>query len=516
MRNLERDTDRLLMVLGTVAIVFVVGIRIALLDRGMIFSDDAWYYALIKFNPVEGPASRYYKLFQFGWQDSIYALHVMSVAMQLAALVFLGYALWRYLKNFGSQCHYALCLGVIALGAISIPDLITPNYISLNLVYGLTATSFLLLWLSNRRWWNLLLCGFAASCLFTSQITCLVLLPVILGIVVCLSDNKWRDAGVIVAGAVCFALAYCTLIESPKEILGSVTALSKRTISRGSNAYGYLFLLQWCFESAVYILKYTLMAWGLNVIYNRFGKVLWAGAFCVVVAFCICLVGIHYKTYNAWGIPWLLISLFLIRRYKSLTRERMMVIALFVLMPIILCLGTNVIFRSCQTRYVVFLLPVIFLLVRPTWKMRLLATMCYALLLLRVVAVELPRGNWFGDKIAEQTIPVSTIGIDQNLKLSSQNIDKLRYCQEHIPAGSACFFSFDMWGIGALLCYDPQSYSYRLPEKDDLAERISQSLEQCDTVYVVMSQKEPVEIEINEKNCSMQEGNGARIYKYSK
>lgn len=519
---LERHIDRLQMVLGTAAIVFVLAMRYLLLERGMIFSDDAWYFSLIRYNPDGVLTVRFFRLFQFGLQNDIYALRVFSVLMQLAAHILFGYALCRYLRHIGQGIGMWMCMSVLALGSLSIPDLITPNYINLNLVYGLCTMSFLLLWHIGRRWYWLFMCAFSVACIFTSVFTSLVLVPIVYAVVCILSSNRQRDTMVFAMGVLTFAVAYCVGVENPVEIVRGVTEVSHKTIARGSNTYGIWFFVQWCLLSAVYVLWYGLMALILNVTYNRIkgNRTLapWRGIIFPVV-FCILFVIFNYwvgsrpRTYNAWGIPWIFGSLFLMRRYKTLSREQMLLIALFAVTPVVLCLGTNVPLARSQTRYIVFLLPVIFLLTQPTKKMRLMAVACYAGIFMQVAFVELDRGNWFGDRIADQTIHVRELGIDQNIRLSQQNIYKLSFCKQHIPDGAACFFSFDMWGISALLDYKPQANGFRLPAKEVMSERIAASLRNNGEVFVVMSKKEPVEIDTVMLRCGRQEGNGVIIYR---
>ncbi len=501
---LEQRSDRVLWIIGTLALIFCLFVRVIQLDRGFIFSDDAWYLALIKFNPSEYMPVRFFKLFQFGWHDNLYALRTLSLALQLCAHIYFAYGVYKYMRHYKENVSLYVSLCVVALGSLSIPEILTPNYINLNLVYGQIVAASLLLWLAERRWSFALLSSFGAALLFTSQFTCLILLPFVYAIILYLSQNKVKDTVYCIAGVLLFAIPYFTFVETPSEIIASVTAVSKKTIAKGSSEYGWLYLMKWTLSAFFYLLKVLIAAVALKHVYiqtRQHSTLRKYSAFIFLVATALVLAYITLFVKDTWEKGkqaqdittfgrqwiWLMIFLFGMLRRKYFTKERWIAIGILCFIPFALSLGTNIPFWSRQTNYLVFLAPVVYFMMAPTAKMKLFANLCMCTMFFCYISWEFYAGNWAGNRIIDQTEDVRQLGINQNLKISPRYIDKLKFCKETIPEGAACYFHDPTWGIGALLDYQPLSLKFKIPSDSDVFyQQLEENLTKHKDVYIVI------------------------------
>ena len=79
------------------------------------------------------------------------------------------------------------------------------------------------------------------------------------------------------------------------------------------------------------------------------------------------------------------------------------------------------------------------------------------------------RLGWHEYKLAEQNIPLKSIGINQNIKLDTLKIERLKKLKSIIPINSKIAVSNNtLWGNAFLLSLNPLYLSYVFDEKNTI------------------------------------------------
>lgn len=490
MRKLKSNTlINAINVIGVISIIYIVVLRFWKLDRGLIFSDEGWYITLLKDNPTQNLASRFYKLFQFGIQDDIYGMRLLLYALLLVAIILFGYSIYTFQKNNGLNNSFLNCLSFVALGSLQAHSISTPNYINLNLFFGLLSVSFCLLSVSKRKYLFVTLSAFFASFLFTTQVLGIVIIPLLYLVIIFSTEKKIKATFSFVVGVILFFCIFFSFIESPTELLDSVANQTHNVVSKQSGDYGLIFLIKWSISSFSYIIKFLIAAllfyqgtrWiKQNQISAKWMYLVYTVMFIAIIGYFNVFVNPHchassLKNFNQLGIPYFLSFLFVVEGWGKLNKEDYLVLLLLLFTPFALCLGTNTEFLARYGTFLVFLLPVIFVFSRPNNTLKVIALVYFAITLFFGI-FSVNKANWLGERPSDQNIPVKTIGINQKLKLTERNIKQLTFCQQSIEEGTVCYSSTKTWGIVALLGLKPASYSWKLPQADVMSSTILEQI----------------------------------------
>lgn len=488
---------RFINVIGAVSIFFIVVTRFWKLDKGLIFSDEGWYVTLLRDNPTNGLLSYFPKLFQFGLQNDIYGMRIVLCVLILVSIFLFGYGVYKLQNKCRLNNSFLNCLSYVALGSLQAHSISTPNYINLNLLFGILSVTFCLLFVSSKRNYLALLSAFFASFLFTSQVMGIVLIPLLYFVIV--ESTKKRTSATLsfACGVLFFFCVFFCLIESPAELLDSVTSQTKDVVSKRSDDYGIFSLIKWLITSTSYIIKYLIAAilFYQGAIWIRQKQSLLKWKYFLFFSMFIAIIGYfnifviphcHASSiinFNQLGIPFFLSFLFVIEGWNKLNKEDSLVIALLLFTPFALCLGTNTEFLARYSTFLVFLLPVIFVFSKPSDKLKLIA-LVYFTITLFVSIININKANWLGERPSDQNISVGTLGINQKLYLTDQNIKQLAFCQQSIKEGTICYSSTKTWGIVALLDLKPASYSWKLPQADVMTSMMLDQINEHNIVVI--------------------------------
>jgi len=454
-----------------------------------LFCDEGWYLCLLRDTPHVGQ-TRYHLLFHNVFNNNIYAIRLACWLSQLIGSLVLSFGITLWIRCYFSDIKvsvlflFALC--TLYFGQMDMITCPSFNYIIMNKVIAEVGIGLMLIGLVRRNMVCFVLSGFMISFLFPTMITNVVIIPIMFIVILCLSDNKRRDGLGFVSGVVLFFLYYFIFVESPKEVIRFLMIESNKVVERGSGDYGMKFYVQWLMHMLCYYVKCFIVAAILFAINNKLkGYAFFTNkrkrllAMVVVSVLLIIymwtflnpslLAPFPYKEYGSiiWyrDLYWIYIFMLLLSVFKSIDtigKDKLLLCGLFMVAPLCLCLGSNLLFNYRQSAYFVFIMPIIvFLTMKKNviWKSLILVILVggFVVFCLSILGRNSDGDRWFGGHV-----PVKTIGIQQNVKLSQDQLSRLVTCENHVPKGSRVLTGFMQWWTVPLLDYIPITYSYNI------------------------------------------------------
>lgn len=462
---LKNHIDKFLFGLSLLTLVSVLVLRFFFLDRGLIFSDEGWYLCLLRDLPTDDGSTKFHLLFKNIFNNNIYAIRVACYLLMLVSSIVFAAGLYNYLnKKLSKKTNFIYCLGVIYMGQMSVIACPSFNYITLNISIAELSIGLLLLFLSNQKIIYSLLSGFFIGFLFPVMITNVIVIPIMIIVLFCLSEKRWKSVLLFLGGILLFFIFYCVVIEKPNEYISSIIGQTQTTINNGSSSYGLLFLFKWLGLVAYYLIKQLTVAFSLifclkgrrdqkfNIMYVLFAFLI----LCAVYAQPLPLYGKRFiETY------WILIFIFLFNNRITLNNKNLLITLLFMLLPICLSFGTNVDFRIRQSSYFMFLTPVLFLIPNLNYKWKTVLAIFFMAMWLVFIHKVFFKTNWFGDSLLTQNHKLTEIGIKQNIKLDSRYLEMVRFCNEKIGKDDDLYvMNNQCWGVAALLDRNVISYAF--------------------------------------------------------
>ncbi len=466
------------------AALSVICIRFVALSNNLIFSDEGWYLCLLRDLPHQG-VTRFHLLFQNVFNNNIYAIRVTCLILQIIASAFMsfGMALWAhgYYPSIKTWCLFILLFCALSLmqGVEECPSF---NYINLNKVCVEFSVGFLFIGLAKQKSWCFLAVGFLISFLLPIMITNAVLIPALLVVILLLSKNRKRDAMLFCGGIALFVVYYMVFVESPKEIIAFIVSETESMVGRGGSEYGAGFLLTWLKHTIFYLTKLFVIAvflYGLywSLLIRRIIRCKKNTATVLFVIIALMLLFYLWK-YLPPNLPkggmgdlfWIFLFFMLFVSYlgnEELKLDEVVLTVFLTLTPAMLSFGSIVPFNIRGQAYIVFIIPLmVFYSIRKgnKWKMLLMSFLAFSYVLF---LISLPRANWHGEKLFDNQVPVKSIGIEQNVKLSERYIEELKECRNRIPKGKL-LCDFENWGAVSLLDYTPVSYEYDVSRNTDI------------------------------------------------
>lgn len=477
-------SETLLYGLGIFALVLVLGIRFFLLDKGFIPSDEGWYCVLMRDLPMDS-SSRFHLLFKNVFQNNVYLIRLACYLVMLASSMVLALGLKKYFeKVLCKHFPYLFCLGVLFLGQMFIVDVPSFYYVNLNVAIVELSYGFMLLGLANRSHWVQIIAGFTMSFLFPVMITNVMIIPLTIVTLFLLSGDKWKNVGSFCFGVVVFFAYYFAFVESPSDLLDYITAHASGVANGGSEDYGLLFYVDWLYHTVVYYIRLAVIAFLFVMIpvfttklkckNNKIVNVLNV-LFAMTVAYYFYKYTkpcVHFNNWWANDIYWISFFILLIRRKYDVGMFPLL--ALLFLTPLCLSFGTNVDFECRQLEYLVFITPIIFLFAKTGRREKLLLFVSFMFLIILFVR-SLFGFNWHQDYYLKQDTPVSTIGIEQNVKLEKKYIDELAFVKKHVDKGETCLVDNESWYFVDLLELQPIRYGFYLPDNPALEQIVDDS-----------------------------------------
>lgn len=491
---LEKRVDACFFSLAIVAMLVTLVANFLALKNNFTFTDEGWYMCLMRDMPHIG-GTRYHLLIGNLFGNNVYANRLACWSLQIIGSLVLAYGLWSWMEipiSFsGKKTNSFLFLwGVLYLGQMCIVPWPSFNYIILNKIVVEVALGCVFIGLSRQKLACIVLSGFAIAFLFPIMITNVILIPLLYVLIFLLSSRKWRDIEGFTVGIILFFVYYFVFVESPKEVVAFLIGQTGKTVQKGSDEYGMTWLILQMGESLMYLAKCFFVA---VVLYGGYYLIVRKNCFLckkrwqlIVLAILSIIILIYAWTYVSpvynfpykvlhtyhWQNDLYWISLFLLLLANlvdgKMQKKEIITVCLLSLCPICLSFGSNINLHYRGGYYFVFLAPVLVYLAYKksfVWRSSLLLTfgLCFCLFLLNIFG----GGNWEGQRyFGNNHISVSSIGVNQNLKLEQRWIDELKSCQKHIPQGRV-LCSMWHWGMVCLLNYEPVCYDYAVERNDD-------------------------------------------------
>ena len=542
---LRENVDRVFYAFGAIVILSVIGIQFFMLNRTLIVSDEGYYLCLLR-DVANAGNSRYQFLCQSLYTGDIYQVRLLVwILTQLSMLIF-AFGCGDFVRKICTfnkpWIPYVIAIISVYVGCMYITACPSPNYITLNMVVAAFSIGSLLFGLSRN--WRLayILSGFFLAALFPVMITNLVLFPLICFVIAIVGDNRWRSLGYWMLGFGLFFCFYFLCCETPSSLMAYIQSKTSESMANPTTDYGILFWIKWIGESVLYWIKMFLMAGSCYLLYQGVQKTSWKKPYKLATIVCgVLLILLYYWHYLmpvyafrvARSVVWtkdLYWIVFFIILIDGLSAHRLqnvksnIVGLLLAITPICLCFGTDVSMITRQGQYWMFLIPVLTLFLGELSirkKYMLLAVFGINLL---VFWFSMFSVNWNSESYLKSNVSVKTIGIEQNIKLEKDYVDRLDACQRLIPRGEQVLASNACWGFVVLLDYAPISYNYCInsmnvetnPENLPELKAVEQCVQELGYCWVMTADWEPeLQQSVRElKDYSIKEYSDGLEYKY--
>ncbi len=458
--------EKLSFILLIILVSLILIVKFWVLDKGLVFSDDGWYLLLLRDLP-HGLASQFHLFFQNVFQNNIYLIRVTCYITTLISHIILAWGIYVFFKRrFNlSLASFFFILGFTVLGDLNINPTPSFNYFTMNLQIVELSFGLLLLGVARKNDIFLVFSGLFIGALFFVMVTNVVIIPLVLISLWLLTDKDVKSVLFYVSGVLVLFVLYFLFIQSPTEYIGGILENVKKTIDIGNSEYGALFLCKWFFSALFYLLEAAFIAylfyWVKRFIdkieiRNSFKKIIYIG--CLVVGTAAILL--FFKS-GLFILYWICLFLFLYEQRKVLDLKDKIIFLLFCFTPVCLSFGTNISFTSRGYYYLSFITPLLFLLAKRDFFNQLIVYLLIIVnLLVSLRTLHFP--NWEGSVRVEQVIPVASLNIQQNIKLSGEYIDILTSLQKYLKPGDNIIVDCHCWGYACLLDLNPLTYTFRL------------------------------------------------------
>lgn len=474
--SIKTDKVQIIHIVALLSIFSSLYLRFNHLNRTLIPSDEGWYLTLLRDTPNFG-VSRFHLLFKGIFNDNLYIIRLTNYILTLLSNLIFSYGLYAYINKYLAKKNisYFIFLGLVFLGQQSLASVASPsiNYASLNLIIGQLSIGFLLISIVKENKLFLFLSGFTIAFLCPIMITTSIL--IIPSLIFSLYHKN--NVTFFLIGILSFFILYFSFIEPANQFFAFLESETQNTIKRNKGDYGLLFILKWGLGAIKYYIK--LFMWALllvcliHISRRTFTHRNLRRKYSVLIfIFSLLLIYCLFKDKNIldyWNkyyidIYWIIIFTLCINN-KIWKQQQLYIFIFFLsLFPICLSIGSNVPFNIRQICYITILFPIIYILLNNKKY-----SLVYILFLLNITSFwyEAYNGrNWFKDKYSEQTIPVSSIGIEQNLYLDKLYIEKLKFAKSILNKNEFVICDYTSWGFVFLLDLTPICYNFRLQEED--------------------------------------------------
>lgn len=437
------------------------------LNKGLIFSDEAWYACLLRDQPT-GLATQFNLLFKNVFNGDLYSNRLCAYLIRLLGSIVLSIGIYIYdnniIKSGKSYWQYLffIIIGQMVLGPISI------NYLHLSLIIGEICIGLLLLSLAKEKWFILVGCGFFVAFLIPIKITSIILLPCILIVIALFTTNKFKNIIWLLLGVAVNIVLYFSFIEDPIIYFNALLNNTQRTIERGSNDYGIIYLIKYIFDAFVYYFRFIILA---VFIYSTF-------KYCnnladkkksiislIIISILLCLYFVFDGSFPIKGktllkphfLLWLYVFVLLVSRPFD---KKSLLALFFLLVPFCLSFGSDAPVYA-KTIYLPFVtLSIIYLLNK---KLQNVVFMFITIILFySFIQKDILKRDWYGNKWLDQTESVKNLGIDQKIKLDKRYYLMTENVQNLVKPGDSVLCDMHSWGFVTLLNLQPMDYAFRI------------------------------------------------------
>jgi len=444
-------------------------LRAIFVNRGLMHGDESWFLYILRELPRDLGSVKFHLLFNNCFDDNIWAIRLCYTAMSIAGNMVLALGLSSFQKDrTGSTVGFIWAFAAVSLGQIHLPEVCVVYYTSLCRFILEVSIGLVLLGVNRKRgrWICFALAGILCAMLPAVKFPSAVAIPVLLVLIALLSHSRTKDILAYCAGIACSAAIYFTLQESPAEMATFVHNETAIMFERGSSMYGVLFFCRWMGAATAYVFKLFLAAvavWGVS----RWRKLKWwiaVPAFAAIMAYVWMMVRPGYDVSKPfYDLVWVGVFYFLINGRYGKSMDKLAVLTVLLLSPLICCLGTNISYAERYTSFACFLTAAFLLL--PDIRTKEYKYVSAVALMLAAFTLGTVFGEkWDGSKRLGQNIELRSLGIDQKVKVSRETVELLEFCRKNIPEGSDILVDKHFWICPELLDYNVKSSSYRLPE----------------------------------------------------
>jgi len=344
-------------------------------------ADESWALYIIGHKISDG-ASFFVRYFECIADDITFVKsRVICLALRMLSGIFLGWAAYRFFKerlNLTAVDKWIMMGAIPCLFSTS-QTIVNPSYVSLNCVFGCLAVGSLVLAVRSSGRVSHVWAGISG--LFAIQLpfimaTNVVFVPVMLIALLVIRNRLAISFSVgCLLGVVAFFYFVCSPVECANQIMGMDLDATK------TDGHDIMMLVRWLYSTAVLFMPFVAVGLLLSFVeYHHAGVRNWWKIVTFAVLF-VC-AGFHARTH-------LLMSMYIgtfvrvdicllylvavalvyqqIRRGKLFSVDNLIMV-LFLLAPLCLSFGTNIEFAHRGGRYMIFLLLVIWPLMRGNWS----------------------------------------------------------------------------------------------------------------------------------------------------
>lgn len=442
----------------------VLGVVIWSLNKGILFSDDAFY--LFHNNPDNYIISvtNWHKVYKpFLLDNFIWDRYFITSLLAISAF-FLGITASKYFQfSFPGWLIGLMCAG--AQFILYAPVGFTPNYITINSVIFIALIIFFILHLQYNKRIYLYFSGFLFGVLPFVMITnSLYFLPLVLVLYMTGRDRFFQSLLIFSLGILSFFLLYFTIIERPQIFIEKFK--EALDFMRFDEGHGIVGIINWHkgiiyhFLGGLLLLLYFLLTYG-----HQMNKYLKKGFITILILYAgyILYISLFNSYYIFYTTSFYLLSIWILSKIKiSKVDPKIYLTLLFLITPYFAALGTDVNFFVRSAFYFPFLLLSIFALIYITGYYKIIKVLGILLFIVFINFMSLPfRGTWEGYKLVEQNKKFTTtsgteIFLDQSRHDQLEELKPFLKNQENIIVSH-----YKLWGYVYLLDATPPFIYYR-------------------------------------------------------
>jgi hypothetical protein len=445
------------------------------LNKGLLFHDEAFY--LLHLRDVEVFSTSYwYLLARSIYPQDIIGIRWMTVSLLIISHLVFVTGMAVYLRNFMvirvKQFTLLLALSLLGQFVLWMPVQFVPSYWTFNYMSILCALGFMMISYSLKNdkvnyafsFLSGLLIGFIPFIMITNiPLILLMLITSFLHV----KDKTRRHIYYyflsFFIGIFATFVLYFTLIQSLNDFIVNFKESLKHL--NYDKSHGIFPMIKWIIKSMQY-LSVEILLLSIAIIFSDLFINKASNFTLKIVVDMIIFLAIIFMMLDGFllssetGIfsPSLFLVLFFVLLYKNVHNKiiDLKVLTLFLtflLMPFIASLGTNVHFELRGVAYISVIFVSIYVLIVFLKDIKYKIVFTIFLFVVTVVFMRLPFiSGWTFQKQIEQTHPVKSLGINQNILLDTERFNNLEKLKEIVPQNSYVLVSHrSFWGYVYLL-----------------------------------------------------------------
>lgn len=448
------------------------------LNKGLVFADESFY--LLHLQQPNGVVSfsewPFYA--QLIFPTDLFQIRILVISFFLFSVGILSFSVYRFFENI--KLLEIFTIGIIGMFSFYSPVQFVPNYVTFNIILITLSTGLFLLMLQadskKKKYLFGILTGFTFGPLIFIMITNIPFFG-LMGFVI-LTYSKKEKISQILSIAIGIGLSIMFFFLCVRSFNNYMNDLKMAIDYLATDqSHGNSSMLDWVLNVIIYALKSIvpsalLFFMSIYLFKNKFFKYsLFVFALLIMIIelranFLDDIKNINSPTQIYVILFTIILGTLFLKRYKL---SIILVFAIFI--PFFASLGTDVSFVIRSTVYIGISTIFAFCVVKIKENRKLLLPfyLFMSFVLFRFLVQFPNRLGWHEYKLAEQNIPLKSIGINQNIKLDTLKIERLKKLKSIIPINSKIAVSNNtLWGNAFLLSLNPLYLSYVFDEKNTI------------------------------------------------